>query len=229
VETAAYASYGLGTRAQSRLSVLGDLLLGAFCNVTGIDEPGEIERFHFLDSLSLLVLPAVSQAADLADVGSGGGLPALVLALARPDMVVTAIESQRKKCEHVQSAVLALDLNNVRVCCMRVEDHARSEGRAGYDVAVSRAVATLPVVAEYSLPLLRIGGSMVAMKGSISDQERTRATRALAILGADGLEAFRSESFEGAHDRWVYLAAKVRPTPDEYPRRSGVPAKRPLG
>lgn len=208
---------------------MGDLLLGAVHNVTGVTEPAEIERIHFLDSLCLLALPAVSQATSLADIGSGGGLPALVLALARPRMAVTAIESQRKKCEHIQKAAAALELDNVTVCCMRVEAYARADGRGAHDAAVSRAVATLPVVAEYSLPLLRIGGAMVAMKGSISDQERTRAVGALAILGADRLEAFRSDPFLGARDRWIYLAEKVRVTPDGYPRRSGVPAKRPLG
>lgn len=229
VETAAYASYGLDAGAQGRLSVLGDLLQGSVHNVTGVTDPAEIERIHFLESLSLLALPAVSNATSLADIGSGGGLPALVLALARPAMAVTAIESQRKKCEHIQNAAAALELGNVTVCCLRVEDYARAEGRAAYDVAVSRAVATLPVLAEYSLPLLRLGGAMVAMKGPISDQERTRAVGALAILGADRLEAFRSDPFEGARDRWIYVAVKARATPDAYPRRSGVPAKRPLG
>lgn len=144
-------------------------------------------------------------------------------------MAVTAIESQRKKCEHIESAATALGLGNVTVCCLRVEDYARADGRAAYDVAVSRAVATLPVVVEYSVPLLRVGGTMVAMKGPISDQERTRAVGALAILGAERLETFRSDSFVGARDRWLYVAEKVRATPDGYPRRSGVPAKRPLG
>ncbi len=228
-ETAAYESYGLDARAQDRLSVLGDILLDAVHNVTSVTEPTEIERIHFLDSLSLLALPIVSDATNLADIGSGGGLPALVLALARPGMKVTAIESQHKKCEHIQRAAAALELDNVHVCCARVEDYAGKEGRAAHDVAVSRAVATLPVLAEYSLPLLRVGGTMVAMKGPISDQERTRAVSALAILGADRLEVFRSDPFVGARDRWFYVAEKMRATPDGYPRRSGVPVKRPLG
>jgi 16S rRNA (guanine527-N7)-methyltransferase len=224
-----YASYGLDNGAQQRLSLLGDFLLGAPCNVTGVTAPEEVERVHFLDSLSLLSLPAVYLATRVVDIGSGGGMPALVLAIARPDAVVTAIESQRKKCEHIQRVISALALGNVSVCCLRAEEHARSEGRASYDVAISRAVATLPVVAEYSLPLVRIGGTMAAMKGCISAQERTRGAGALAILGADRLEAIRLEPFEGARDRWVYLAEKVRATPEAYPRRSGIPAKRPLG
>ena len=133
----------LDVDVQGRLSGSGrPALWGLLHNVTGVTDPAEIERIHFLDSLSLLALPAVSNATSLADIGSGGGLPALVLALARPAMAVTAIDSQRKKCEHIQNAAAALELGNVTVCCQRVEDYARAEGRAAYDVAVSRAVAT---------------------------------------------------------------------------------------
>lgn len=228
-QTDAYSAYGLDASAQRRLAALGDLVLGAGLNITGIEDPEEIERVHFLDSLSLLRLVAVSTAELLADVGSGGGLPALVLALALPDMQVTAIESQRKKCEHIVRTAKALDLRNVAVCCMRAEDHARSEGREVYDVVVSRAVAALPVVAEYSLPLLRAGGHMVAMKSLISDQERTQALHALGILGADELEVVRLDPFSGSRDRLAYVARKLRATPSAYPRRAGVPVKRPLG
>jgi 16S rRNA (guanine527-N7)-methyltransferase len=94
---------------------------------------------------------------------------------------------------------------------------------------VSRAVARLAVVAEYSFPLLRLGGVMVAMKGPLSNEERIRGEGALAILGAERLEARRLMPFEGSRDRWVYLAVKVRPTSETYPRRAGIPAKRPLG
>jgi 16S rRNA (guanine527-N7)-methyltransferase len=197
--------------------------------VTGITDPREVERVHFLDSLSLLDLDSVSSAESLVDVGSGAGLPALVLALALPTAKIVAVESQRKKCSHIGLAAEALSLRNLEVYCTRAEEYGRSAGRGAHDVAVSRAVAALPVVAEYSLPLLSVGGTMVAMKGAISDQERTQADAALGILGSDLLEAVRLQPFPGAQDRWVYLARKVRVTPKEYPRRPGIPAKRPLG
>jgi 16S rRNA (guanine527-N7)-methyltransferase len=211
------------------LAALGDLILGAGFNVTGVTVAEEIERIHFLDSLSLVDVTAVATARSLADVGSGAGLPALVLALALPRTQVTAVESQQKKCAHIQRAAEALNLTNITVRCLRAEEYGRSAGREAYDAVVSRALAALPVVAEYSLPLLRAGGSMVAMKGSISDQERTQALRALGILGADRLEAIRLHPFSGARDRWVYVARKTRETPDRFPRRSGIPARRPLG
>jgi 16S rRNA (guanine527-N7)-methyltransferase len=226
---AAYKAYGLSDESVGSLAHLGDLILGAGLNITALTEPEEIERQHFLDSLSLLTIPSVAHARQVVDIGSGGGLPALLLALALPACRVTALESLQKKCTYVENTARELGLTNVAVVCARAEDYGRSTGRAVHDVAVSRALAALPVVAEYSLPLLALNGTMVAMKGQISDQERIQASKALGILGADALEAKRLEPFEGAVNRWVYMARKVRPTPEDYPRRTGTPAKRPLG
>ena len=213
----------------ARLEALGDVILGAGFNVTGISDPEEIERTHFLDSLSLLALSAVTSARRIVDVGSGAGLPALVLAIALREAAVTAVESQQKKCGFIQRAAKTLVLKNVDVRCARAEEYGRGEGRGSHDLAVSRAVAALPVVVEYSLPLLAHGGHMVAMKGAISDQERTQAEKAAGILGGESLNAVKLQPFPDAHNRWAYTVRKVRPTPSAYPRRPGVPAKRPLG
>jgi 16S rRNA (guanine527-N7)-methyltransferase len=229
VHTDDYAGYGIDASVQERLGMLGDLILGAELNITGIRDPGEIEKIHFLDALSLLRLPDVPSAGAIADIGSGGGLPALVLALALPATTVTAIESVGKKCDYIKRAAAELGLANVIVRCERAEDHASTEGREAYDVVVSRAVASLPVVAEYSLPLCRLGGVMIAMKGPMSEQERTQALVAVGILGADGMEIVRLEPFSGARDRVACVARKLRSTPSCYPRRAGVPQKRPLG
>lgn len=223
-----YTEYGLDEAAQARLGILGDLILAAGINITGVRDSLSIEKIHFLDSLSLLKLSAVRSAELLADIGSGGGLPALVLALVLPGTTVTAVESVGKKCEHISHTAEVLGLSNVRVACMRAEDHARTEARAVYDVVVSRALAPLPVVVEYSMPLLREGGTMVAMKGAISDQERTHAVAALGILGSGRMEAVQLAPFTGARDRLAYVAKKTGMTPDAYPRRAGVPLKRPL-
>jgi 16S rRNA (guanine527-N7)-methyltransferase len=227
--TEAYAAKRLADDALERLSTLGDLLMTAALNVTSIQDPEAIEQFHFLDSLSLLDVPVIRSAERLADLGSGAGLPALVLATALPALEVTAVESVQKKCDFIAQAASQMGLANVDVCCCRAEEHGRGVGRASYDVVVSRALASLPVVAEYSVPLLRVGGSMVAMKGEISNQECIQAEKALDILGAGRLESARLEPFTGAENRWVYVAGKVRETPDPYPRRPGVATKRPLG
>ena len=225
----AYKEHGLNDESVSVLARLGDLILEAGLNITALTDPEEIERQHFLDSLSLLAIPSVTRARRIVDVGSGGGLPALLLAIALPASSITALESLQKKCTYIESTARELGLTNVVVACGRAEDYGRGSGRAAHDVAVSRALAALPVVVEYSLPLLELEGLMVAMKGQISDQECIQASKALGILGAGALEAKRLEPFEGAVNRWAYMARKVRPTPADYPRRAGMPAKRPLG
>jgi 16S rRNA (guanine527-N7)-methyltransferase len=230
MEVQAYSARGLDDATLRRLALLGDLILGARLNITGVKDPLEIERVHFLDSLSLLDLPCVSSARNLVDIGSGGGLPALVLALALPGVSIVALEAQRKKCAHIEQAAAALGLQtSVEVHCARAEEYGRTARRGTFDVAVSRALAPLAVVAEYSLPLLALGGTMAAMKGAISDQERIQGEKALGILGCDLLEAVVLRPFAGAHRRWAYVAQKARSTPDKYPRRAGIPAKRPLG
>lgn len=232
-QTARYEEFGLDGAAQQRLALLGDLILGAGFNVTSLKEPQEVERLHFLDSLSLLALPAVLQARRIVDIGSGAGLPALVLAIALPAIAlparVTALESQQKKCRFIADAAERLGLQRVEVVCARAEEFGQGAGRGAFDLAVSRALAPLPVVAEYSLPLLEDGGMMLAMKGAISNQEWRQAENALGILGAGRLESVRLAPFPEAENHWVYMAQKVGTTSGEYPRRPGIPAKRPLG
>lgn len=227
-ETALYDSYGLGATARERLARLGDLILSAGFNVTGLREAADVERQHFLDGLSLLTLSEVRNARDIVDIGSGAGLPALVLAIAL-EVRVTALESQRKKCGFIAEAAQALSLPYVQVVCMRAEEYGRGQGRAAHDLAVSRALAPLGVVAEYSVPLLTEGGVMVAMKGHISDQEWIQGQKALGILGAGPAERVRLTPFPEAERRWACVCRKTRETPPGYPRRPGTPAKRPLG
>lgn len=228
-QTQDYARWGLDPRTLDRLCLLGDLLLGAEFNVTSVRDPLDIERVHFLDSLALLGVVGVRTAARLVDIGSGAGLPGLVLATALPGVLVAMVESQQKKCRFIERAAMELRLDNVEVHCMRAEDYGRGPHRATHDIAVSRAVASLPVIAEYSLPLLRLGGRMLAMKGRVSTEERIQAETALGILGAGALAEVGLEPFPGAENRMVYAAVKTTATPEKFPRRPGVPAKRPLG
>jgi 16S rRNA (guanine527-N7)-methyltransferase len=225
----AYEARGLDQSAIDKLGLFGNLLLNAPFNVTSIRDAEAVERLHFLDCLSLLDLEPVRMARRLVDLGAGGGLPALVLALALPGTMVTAVESQQKKCNFIREVATAMGLANVDVCCSRAEEYGQNAGRGAHDVAVSRALASLPVLAEYSIPLLAVGGAMVAMKGEISNQECIQAQKALDILGGGRLESLRLHPFEGAENRWVYMAAKVKATPASLPRRPGTPTKQPLG
>ena len=224
-----YNKRGLGPEAQRRLVLLRNLVLSAGFNVTAVKDPAEVEKVHFLDSLSVLDLKPVAGARSLVDVGSGAGFPALVLAIALPEMQVVAVEARGKKCEFIEKAASALGLDNLSVQWARAEEYGQGGGREKYDIAVSRALASLPVVAELSLPLVRVGGHMVAMKGAISNQERTQAAKAIAILGGGRLEAMHVKPFPDALHHWIYVAEKERETPAVYPRRAGIPAKRPLG
>jgi len=224
-----YADRGLDRSSLSRLSLFGDLLLSPGFNVTSVREPQAVEQFHFLDCLSLLDIPEVSSALNLVDIGSGAGLPALILALALPAATITAVESLNKKCVFIREAAGVMGLDNVDVRCVRAEEYGRGSGRGIHDVVVSRALAALPALAEYSLPLLHENGVMIAMKGDISTQERIQGQKALDILGGGPLESMRLQPFAGAENRWVHLAWKLRATPSSYPRRPGLAKQRPLG
>jgi 16S rRNA (guanine527-N7)-methyltransferase len=227
-EIPVYLERGLSDQAIAGLSIFGGLLLSARSNVTAVRDPRDIERLHFLDSLSFLGVPAVRVARHILDVGSGGGLPAVVLALALPETTVTALDSVRRKCVFIDEARARLGLRNLEVVCARAEEVGRTEAREGFDVSVARAVAPLAVLAEYMMPMIRVGGAMVAAKTSLPDQERIDGEAALAILGSDHCESVRARSFSGAEDRWLLIARKERPTPTRYPRRVGIPEKRPL-
>ncbi|MHB1345255.1 MAG: 16S rRNA (guanine(527)-N(7))-methyltransferase RsmG [Thermoleophilia bacterium] len=228
-EKARYAEHGLGPEAVAALALYGDLLLASRTNVTAVRDPHGVETVHFLDSLSFLDVPEIRRARTLVDVGSGGGLPAVVLAIALPEVAVTAVDSVGKKCAFVEEVRDSLGLANLEVVCARAEDAGRSRLREVFDVAVARAVAALPVLSELAVPLIRPGGTFVAAKGALSDQERMEGETALGILGSDQHRLVRARSFEGAENRWLFVAIKERATPEMYPRRPGVPVKRPLG
>jgi len=212
-------------------------------NLTAISGSEEIQRRHFVDSLScLLVLPeteaypgdtvALRRSARrlwFCDVGSGAGFPGLVLKIMLPEVKMTLIEATRKKCDFMTHVVERLGLRDVEVVHARAEELGQhADYREGYDVALSRAVAPLPVLAEYCLPLLRIGGRMVAQKGPDADDEVGAAEAAIATLGGGVSAIKRVHLSDVPGDRYLVVIAKKEPTPPGYPRRPGMPAKRPL-
>jgi 16S rRNA (guanine527-N7)-methyltransferase len=229
VEVEQYRAAGLSPEAVHKLSRFGDLLLGSPVNVTSIREQRSIERYHFLDCLCLLEVECFREAGQIVDVGSGGGLPAVVLALALPGAKVVALESVGKKCTFVSNVAHELGLPNLIVEWGRAEDLGRGVGRDSFDVAVARAVAVMPVLAELCLPLVRVGGSFVAMKGSMSDQERMEGDRAIAILGGSPVTVKPVVPFPGAENLNLVITTKRQRTPSAYPRRTGIASRSPLG
>lgn len=197
-------------------------------NLTRIVEPASVARLHLLDAISALPLIDELAAARALDLGSGGGVPGIVLALARPDMSWTLVDSVRKKTDALRSFVDRLGLPNVVVIAERAEILGRDPSHRGrYDLVTARACASLPVLAEYALPLLGRGGWALAWKGPIADEELRAGRDAAAELGGRlevrpcGIGAL------GGHRFAVF--ARLASTPDRYPRRPGEPARRPLG
>ena len=201
-------------------------------NVIGTKDFEEILQRHILDSLSCLLFEPLYEAEAVADIGSGGGLPGIPLAVMLPDSNVTLLEATGKKAVFLRYVSDELGLANVRVVNARLEEVAREEIHRGvYDVCTVRAVARLSVVAEYSLPLLRMGGTVVAMKGRMDSEERDEGKRAIGELGGRVCQEiqvpYSSEEYQG--ERRLLLMEKTRETPSAYPRRTGVPARNPLG
>ena len=200
-------------------------------NLTAITEPVDIERFHFLDSISVaLAFPdSLRLAGRLCDVGSGAGFPGVPLKLLFPGISLTLIDSTAKRTRFLSSLVAAQGLENVEVHTGRCEDLAHdAQLRESFDVVVARAVAPLRVLAEYALPFCRLGGLVILQKKGDVGDEVVLAHRAWEELGAEPPEVklIPPEILDG--QRLLVVARKVAPTPIRYPRRAGIPTKRPL-
>lgn len=198
-------------------------------NLTRIVEPEAVARLHLLDAVAALPLIDTMAPRRCLDVGSGGGVPGILLAVARPETAWVLVESVRKKADALASFGAALGLGNVTVVAERAEVVGRdADHRERHDLVAARACAALPVLAEYALPLLRTGGTLLAWKGTLPDDELRAGRIAAAELGgaAPAVEPTGAHAL-GEH-RFV-LVRKIGPTPARYPRRPGEPARRPLG
>ena len=197
-------------------------------NLTALSDPFDIAVKHFVDALTVLtVLPAAAR--RLIDVGTGAGFPGLPLKIARPELDVTLLEATAKKAEWVQQTAAALGLAGTEVVTGRAEDVAHDRRyRSRYDAAVARALAPLPVLLELCLPYVRPGGVLVAQKTVRTlDAELPRAGHALEVLGGRVREV-RLVELKELPNRVLVVVEPVRATPSQYPRRPGVPAKKPL-
>jgi 16S rRNA (guanine527-N7)-methyltransferase len=184
---------------------------------------------HIADSLSGLELDAIREARRLADLGSGAGLPGLVLAAALPESRVELVESLERKCAFLRDAIRRMGLANAGVVCERSEDWASGQGREAYDAVTARAVARLSSLAELASPLLREGGVLVAWKGGRSPEEEAEMERAAAEVAMEPIEIRSVQPYPGSRDRHIHLLRKNGPTPNGLPRRPGMAVKRPFG
>ncbi|PIN26413.1 16S rRNA (guanine(527)-N(7))-methyltransferase [Handroanthus impetiginosus] len=207
-------------------------------NLTAVKEENEVMERHVEDSLAMIDPVRNSylshcgssfEGLSVVDVGSGAGLPGLILAIACPGWKVTLLESMNKRCVFLEHVVGLIGLQNVRVIRDRAEDLGQNlDFREGFDIAVARAVAEMRVLAEYCLPLVRVGGLFVAAKGHDPQEEVMKAERAIHLMGASLLQTCAVESHSKYGQRTAVICQKERPTPRKYPRAPGTPSKLPL-
>ncbi|XP_075661186.1 uncharacterized protein LOC142631012 isoform X1 [Castanea sativa] len=207
-------------------------------NLTAVRDVNEVMERHIEDSLS--ILPPIKNSyvshcnnsinnIKLVDVGSGAGLPGLILAIACPDWKVTLLESMNKRCVFLEHVIGLTGLSNVKVVRGRAENLGQDLCfREQFDVAVARAVAEMRILAEYCLPLVRVGGLFVAAKGHDPQEEVRNAERAIQMMGASLLQLCSVESHSPYGQRTAIICLKDHPTPRKYPRDPGTPAKEPL-
>jgi 16S rRNA (guanine527-N7)-methyltransferase len=198
-------------------------------NLTSITEPRQVEIKHFIDSVSCLKFIDSSKSFEIIDIGSGAGFPGIPIKIIYPNINIRLIDATQKKVDFCKHILKILNFDPNAVIAGRAEELAQSvEYRENFDIAISRAVANLPVLLELMLPFVRIGGSAIAMKGKNIQQELASTEKALEVLGGK-IENITQEFLPILNEeRNLITIRKVNPTPGKYPRRSGVPLKKPL-
>lgn len=198
-------------------------------NLTAIRDVEGIRTKHFLDSCSCVLAWKANPPAHLIDVGTGAGFPGIVLKILYPSMRLTLVESVGKKAAFCQHIVEVLRLDNVEILNTRAETVGQDpRHREQYDWAVARAVANMSVLSEYLLPLVKVGGTVLAQKGESGPAEAQAAESAMKLLGGK-LQQLIPLNLPGVvEDRYLVLMDKVHATPPKYPRKAGTPAKEPL-
>jgi 16S rRNA (guanine527-N7)-methyltransferase len=198
-------------------------------NLTAIRDAEGIRIKHFLDSLTCLQVMKPLRNECIIDVGTGAGFPGIPLKIIYPGLKLTLVESVGKKAGFCKHIIETLHLGNVDVLTLRAEEVGRLPNhRAQYDWAIARAVASLPILSEYLIPLLKIGGRMLAQKGESAHAEAQASENAFKLLGVE-LQTIEKITLPGVVDeRYLVVAKKMAATPALYPRTVGIPSKKPL-
>jgi len=222
----------LTQRQRDQLAAFADALATSAHNLTSARDRVQVDTRHVAESLALgRLLDAhglLPDATRVLDLGAGGGLPGIPLRIVWPGIQLTLLDSVGKKCRFIEATARDLALESVTVLEGRAETYGQDPAhRERYDLVVARAVAPLPVLIEYALPFLRTGGYLAALKGRSAIAEIDAAANALAQLHAGLQDAPTFQSPQG-QPQTVVLIEKLAPTPSRYPRRPGIPTKRPL-
>ena len=196
-------------------------------NLTAIIEPKEIILKHFIDSLS--IIKYIKNKNSLVDVGTGAGFPGIPIKIVLPEIKVILIDSLNKRITFLNEVISQLDLKYIEAVHSRVEDFARNkEYREKFDVATARAVAQLPIILEYLIPLTKVKGNIICMKGNKIDEEIKKSKKAISVLGGN-LE--KKDNFylpDTDIERNIIIVNKVEKTSSKYPRKAGIPSKNPI-
>ena len=196
-------------------------------NLTAITEPDEIILKHFVDSLT--ISRYISDGTKVVDVGTGAGFPGIPLKIVRQDVDITLLDSLQKRINFLDEVINELNLEKITTVHSRVEDFGKDKKyREKFDIATSRAVANLSTLSEYLLPLVKVGGKVISMKGSLIQEELENSKNAIKILGGQIEKVDEFDLPNSDISRNIVLIDKIKNTPNRYPRKAGEPSKKPL-
>lgn len=220
-------------RQREQFSAYRELLLSwnQRMNLTAVRTADGVTQRHFADSINCVLATGDLDRCAVIDVGTGAGFPGLPLKILFPSMSLTLVESVQKKCLFLETAVNALGLDQVTIVAERAERVGQMDRyRERFDWAMARAVAELNILVEYLLPLCRLGGAVLAQKGVSAPEEVAGAKTAVSTLGGGDPELFpvTDTALSGEILGFLVKIRKIMKTPDQYPRREGMPKKRPL-
>lgn len=198
----------------------------AVMNLTAITEPHDVAEKHFLDSVLPLTMADIPAGASLVDVGAGAGLPSVPIKIMRPDIMPTLLDSLNKRVGFLKelTRLLGIDAECIHV---RAEDAGHTQMRESFDTAVARAVSRLPVLCEYCLPLVKVGGTFLALKGGDVADELESSKKAIKTLGGELADAI-SYALPSGDRRTLVIIKKTKNTPETYPRAQGKINSKPL-
>ena len=194
-------------------------------NLTAITEPEEVIKKHFVDSIT--IKKYIKEESRLIDVGTGAGFPGIPLKIVDKSIKLTLLDSLNKRINFLNEIIEKLNLKDIKTIHSRAEEYAKNEVRESYDVAVSRAVADLPILLEYLMPYVKLNGICICMKGPKAQEELERSKKAINILGGK-LEKVKKITIDEEMERNLIIIRKIKNTPNKYPRKAGIPTKNPI-
>lgn len=220
----------LNEDTRSRLNLYGNLLVewNQKMNLTAITDPDGVVYKHFYDCILFLKHLNPEKGASVVDVGTGAGFPGMVLKIVRPDLKVTLLDSLNKRLVFLNEVIKELSLEGIETVHIRAEEAGKSRRfRESFDIATARAVAAMPTLLEYCVPLVKKGGLFMAMKGPSAKEELALCGKACEILGVKKADIF-CETLTGEETRAFVLFKKISQTPPKYPRKPSDISKQPL-